>query len=197
MNRITKSATIPLMAALAALSLPVLSLPALAQSASGEMTAEEISEAFNKQKTRGLVIVPATGGATDDGVEETAVNATSVSEYNAVAREDQVNINIAFDYDSAAIRPDQQPKLDQLCSAMQAVDVAVFQIIGHTDSAGKASYNERLSLLRAEEVQRHLVNDCGIEAARLKAIGMGETTPFNTADPRADENRRVEIQALG
>ena len=197
MNRITKSATIPLMAALAALSLPVLSLPALAQSASGEMTAEEISEAFNKQKTRGLVIVPATGGATDDGVEETAVNATSVSEYNAVAREDQVNINIAFDYDSAAIRPDQQPKLDQLCSAMQAVDVAVFQIIGHTDSSGSASYNERLSLLRAQEVKRHLVSDCGIPETRLEAVGLGESAPFDANDPRGDVNRRVEFQALG
>ena len=32
---------------------------------------------------------------------------------------------------------------------------------------------------------------------KLEAIGMGETAPFNSADPRADVNRRVEFQALG
>jgi outer membrane protein OmpA-like peptidoglycan-associated protein len=80
---------------------------------------------------------------------------------------------------------------------MKAVDVAVFQIIGHTDSSGSASYNQNLSLLRAEEVKRHLVSNCGIEATRLEAIGLGESAPFNPDDPRSDENRRVEFQALG
>ncbi|WP_428925613.1 OmpA family protein [Marinibacterium sp. SX1] len=192
MSRIIACLSVPLVAGFAALA-----APAVAQSAGTEMTAEEISEAFQKQKTRGLVIVPATGGATDDAVEEAAVTAAAAGEYNEVAREDQVNIQIAFDYDSAAIRPDQKVKLGQLCEAMKSVDVAVFQIIGHTDSSGKASYNERLSLLRAEEVKRHLINDCGIEDTRLKAIGMGETAPFNADNPRADENRRVEFQALG
>lgn len=194
MSRISTFLTIPLIAGLAAFS-----VPAAAQSTDGGMTAEQISEAFKKQKTRGLVIVPATGGAAaDDAVEEAAVTAAAAGEYNAVAREDQVNIQISFDFDSAALRPDQKPKLAQLCEAMKATDdVAVFQIIGHTDSSGKADYNERLSLLRAEEVKRHLVGDCGIEESRLKAIGMGETAPFDAQNPKADVNRRVEFQALG
>lgn len=192
MSRIATYLTIPFLAGLTALA-----TPAMAQ-ATDEMTAEEISEAFNKQKTRGLVIVPATGGATDSAAtEEAAVTAAAADEYNQVAREDQVNIRISFDLDSASIRPDQKVKLEQLCAAMKAVDVSVFQIIGHTDSSGDAAYNERLSLLRAEEVRRNLVSDCGIEETRLKAIGMGETAPFNTENPRADENRRVEFQALG
>ena len=192
MSRIATYLTIPFLAGLTALA-----TPAMAQS-TDEMTAEEISEAFNKQKTRGRVIVPATGDATDSAAtEEAAVTAAAADEYNQVAREDQVNLRISFDLDSASIRPDQKVKLEQLCAAMKAVDVSVFQIIGHTDSSGDAAYNERLSLLRAEEVRRNLVSDCGIEETRLKAIGMGETAPFNTENPRADENRRVEFQALG
>ncbi|WP_292266234.1 hypothetical protein [Marivita sp.] len=54
-----------------------------------------------------------------------------------------------------------------------------------------------MSLLRAKEVKRHLVTECGIPENRLEAIGMGESAPFNAADPRSDENRRVEFQALG
>ena len=117
--------------------------------------------------------------------------------YSEVDRADQVNVQISFDFDSAVLRNDQKPKLETLCQVMQAVDVSVFQIIGHTDSSGSAAYNQRLSLERAKEVKRHLERDCGIAEGRLQAVGMGETVPFDPNDPRADANRRVEFQALG
>jgi len=171
--------------------------PLLAQS-SGEMTAEEITEAFKKQKTRGLVIVPSGGAAATSASTETAeVAAAAPDTYSAVDSSEQVNVQISFDFDSATLRDDQKTKLSTLCQVMKSVDVSVFQIIGHTDSSGKASYNERLSLLRAQEVKRFMVNDCGIADTRLKALGMGESAPLNSSDTRADENRRVEFQALG
>jgi outer membrane protein OmpA-like peptidoglycan-associated protein len=167
----------------------------VAQSASTEMTAEEIADAFKKQKTRGLVIVPVT--PQDTSAEATTVTPSAAKEYSAVEREDQVNVQISFDFDSAALRTDQKPKLATLCEVMKSVDVSVFQIVGHTDSSGSADYNERLSLLRAQEVKRHLVSDCGIEDNRLEAIGMGELAPYDAANPQAEVNRRVEFQALG
>lgn len=161
------------------------------------MTAEEITDAFNKQKTRGLVIVPS-GGAAATGTEaEAAATQVTATDYQPVAKEDQVNLAIKFDFDSAALRADQKPVLATMCDVMKNVDVSVFQIIGHTDSSGSAAYNENLSLLRAQEVKRHLVSECGIPETRLRAIGLGESAPFDAADPRADVNRRVEFQALG
>jgi outer membrane protein OmpA-like peptidoglycan-associated protein len=74
--------------------------------------------------------------------------------------------------------------------------VRAFRIIGHTDSSGSDVYNQKLSQLRAEEVGRHLINTCGIDAARLEMIGYGEEFLDNKNDPRAPENRRVEFQAL-
>lgn len=172
-------------------------LGALAQTDT-DMSAEEISNAFQKQKTRGLVIVPSGQQTANTAATATeAETTTAVTNYSAVEKADQVNIQISFDFDSAALREDQKPKLAALCQAMQSVDVAVFQIIGHTDSSGKATYNERLSLLRAQEVKHHLVASCGIDAARLQAVGLGESAPFDANDPRADINRRVEFQALG
>ena len=86
----------------------------------------------------------------------------------------------------------------QMCRVMQkAESVGLFQIVGHTDSAGSDEYNKRLSQLRAEEVQRYLVDDCGIAATRLQAVGYAEEFPDNEADTRAPENRRVELQVLG
>lgn len=178
-----------------ALSLPLGHI-ASAQSSS-EMTAEEITRAFEKQKTRGLVLVPADNGTTTTDTSTTVAVAEPATEYTEVDKADQVNIKIKFDFDSASLRNDQKPQLATLCEVMKAVDVKLFQIVGHTDSSGSASYNEKLSLLRAQEVKRHLVNECGIAETRLEAIGMGEAAPFNAADPRSDENRRVEFQALG
>lgn len=168
------------------------------------MSAEEITNAFKKQKTRGLVIVPSaqqTANTTNtNDTTEVATAPTAAApdaQYAAVDKADQVNIQISFDFDSAALRDDQKTKLVTLCQVMKSVDVSVFQIIGHTDSSGKATYNERLSLLRAQEVKHHLVSACGIDASRLDAIGMGESAPFDSNDPRGDINRRVEFQALG
>ncbi len=162
-----------------------------------ELTADEITDAFNKQKTRGLVIVPSTSAETTDATADETTVAAAPSEYQPVAAEDQVNIQVSFDFASAALREDQKPKLASLCDAMKSVDVNVFQIIGHTDSAGSAEYNQNLSLLRAKEVKRFLVGDCGIADERLEVLGLGEAEPLNKDNPRADENRRVEFQALG
>ncbi|QDI78277.1 OmpA family protein (plasmid) [Leisingera aquaemixtae] len=170
---------------------------AQAQSNGGELSVEEITEAFKKQKTRGLVIVPSSTDQTQDTAQETATVAAAAEEYNPVDQQAQINVQISFDFDSAALRADQAPKLANMCESMKLMDGTVFQIIGHTDSSGSAAYNERLSLLRAQEVRRHLISACGVPEDMLKAIGMGETAPFNQDNPRADENRRVEFQALG
>jgi len=170
--------------------------PAVAQDAASS-SAAELQEKFQRQKTRGLalvsnsssqVVVPTTSA---EGKTEVAPVV-----YSQIEKDDQVNIRITFDFDSAVLRADEKPKLATLCEAMKAVDVELFRIVGHTDASGSDSYNEKLSLLRAEEVKRYLVNDCGLAPTRLEAVGMGKRFLYNTDDPRADENRRVEFQAL-
>ncbi len=189
-----------------ALAAPV----AVAQDSSG-LTAAQLQELFRKQKTRGLVIVPADqagngdasaqAGTGDDGMSGQAAQGATIAaapaNYVPVDPAEQVNVQISFDFDSAVLRDDQKPKLATLCEVMKTVDVNLFQIVGHTDSSGSASYNQNLSLLRAQEVKRYLVNDCGIDENRLVAIGVGESAPFDPEHPEADVNRRVEFQALG
>ncbi len=85
-------------------------------------------------------------------------------------------------------------KLNTLCEVIKASDIAQFKIIGHTDASGTDTYNQNLSLLRAEEVKRHLVEDCGVPDGKLVAVGVGESFPIDPNDPRADVNRRVEFQ---
>ncbi|WP_415183720.1 OmpA family protein [Phaeovulum sp.] len=108
----------------------------------------------------------------------------------------QVNLRITFGFDSAALSDSEKPKLDKMCQVLQQSDINLVRIVGHTDTAGSDEYNQHLSTLRAQEVARHLIDSCGIAPSRLQTIGMGERFPANPENGRADENRRVEFQAL-
>lgn len=140
------------------------------------------------------------GTDSSGGLVEVAGNDTPPSidptQVGILPEELQVNVRISFDYDSAVIKADQQPVLDQMCRVMESSDIKLFRIMGHTDAAGSDAYNERLSFMRAEEVKRRLVSDCGIAPDRLEAMGLGKRFLFDKANPKAAENRRVEFQAL-
>ena len=65
---------------------------------------------------------------------------------------------------------------------------------GHTDSVGNAAYNQKLSERRAAAVRDTLVNQYGVEANRVNAVGYGKDRPVAdnaTSEGRAI-NRRVE-----
>lgn len=182
-------------------------LPAAAQVADQTgASPEELKSIFQRQKSRGLTLAPGTGVAAGianatDGTSITAPGAATDAvvpvAYNALEAEDQINIRVAFDFDSAVLRDSEKSKLAALCTAMKdATDIGVFRIVGHTDAAGTDEYNDRLSLLRAEEVKRHLVSDCGLAPERLEAVGVGKRFLSDPADPRGEVNRRVEFQAL-
>ncbi|HEY4998729.1 MAG TPA: OmpA family protein [Usitatibacter sp.] len=67
-------------------------------------------------------------------------------------------------------------------------------VIGHSDTVGSLSYNDKLSLARAERVREMMIG-LGIPAERIQAAGRGKRellvpTDDNVSEPR---NRRVEI----
>ena len=159
-----------------------------------ELSETELEQLFRTQRTRGLVIAPS--GADAAQQTEDGTSATVVSDYMELDRAEQVNVRIRFDFDSSALREDQKPRLATLCNVMRDIDIERFRVVGHTDAVGNHGYNQRLSLMRAQEVKRYLVNDCGIAEERLEAIGVGPDYLYDPDDPRSPENRRVEFQAL-
>jgi chemotaxis protein MotB len=70
---------------------------------------------------------------------------------------------------------------------------------GHTDDlpvrSTLFSSNWELSAARAARVVRYLVEEAGIEGARLSAVGLADTRPLveNLDDVTRDANRRVQI----
>jgi outer membrane protein OmpA-like peptidoglycan-associated protein len=122
-------------------------------------------------------------------------SAAVVAHWN-LPKGEQVNVQVTFAFDSAALSDSQKPKLRQICGVLGAAGVGVLRIVGHTDASGPWSYNQKLSELRAEEVKRFFVDDCGIAADRLQAVGVGEQFPYDDRNPAAAANRRVEFQAI-
>lgn len=119
----------------------------------------------------------------------------SLSNYT-LPEDEQVNVQVRFAFDSAALDPAAEASLHRVCGVLDRAGVGLLRIVGHTDASGNAAYNQRLSVLRAEEVRRFFVNDCGIDGERLEAVGVGEQFPLRAQDPYAGENRRVEFQAM-
>jgi outer membrane protein OmpA-like peptidoglycan-associated protein len=169
--------------------------PNLTAPAAGDVAAS-ISAASSGGVTVGTVPLASLAPAPDQAIApQQSPEATPVV-FGDLAPELQINVHIKFNFDSAALTPDQKPLLAQLCTVMRGSDIQKFRIIGHTDSSGPEEYNQKLSQLRANEVQRYLVKDCGIAAQRIEAVGLGERFLADKADPKAAENRRVEFQAL-
>jgi outer membrane protein OmpA-like peptidoglycan-associated protein len=107
---------------------------------------------------------------------------------------------ILFDYNSAAIRPESLPLLDEFGKALQGgLSSATILVVGHTDDAGDAVYNERLSLRRAGAVKDCLVSRHGIDPSRIQVGGMGEAQPVgdNGTEQGRAMNRRVEFERIG
>lgn len=106
-----------------------------------------------------------------------------------------IDIEISFDFNSAQIRPDSLPDVSELGKALSSDALAKSRIVlnGHTDAKGSNEYNQNLSDQRAAAVRDFLIENFGISADRLIAIGYGEERLKNASDPEAAENRRVEV----
>jgi outer membrane protein OmpA-like peptidoglycan-associated protein len=101
---------------------------------------------------------------------------------------------ILFDHDSDVIRPESKPVLDEVLDVLKGEPEWHLTIEGHTDATGSDAYNQTLSEKRAASVAAYLVTG-GIEAARLKTAGFGESKPVadNDTELGRAQNRRVEL----
>jgi len=101
---------------------------------------------------------------------------------------------VTFDFNSADIRPEARPVLDQAAQLLKANPGVDVRIEGHTDSIGSAAYNQALSIRRAESVFRYLVNQ-GVDPERLRVEGFGASQPVasNATEAGRAQNRRVEL----
>ena len=100
---------------------------------------------------------------------------------------------INFDLDSATLRADARPEIEELVSVLKADPKLRLSIEGHTDSTGTPAHNLDLSKRRAEAVMAQLAA-AGIAPSRMTAAGYGQSKPVagNDSEIGRAQNRRVE-----
>ncbi|MDQ0083855.1 outer membrane protein OmpA-like peptidoglycan-associated protein [Variovorax boronicumulans] len=105
----------------------------------------------------------------------------------------------------AELLPEGRRQLDALASDIKGgvKSVDTIRVTGHTDRLGSSTYNQALSLARANTVRDYLVQ-AGVPAQNMQVQGKGESEPkVQCAQTRRAElidclapNRRVEIEVF-
>ena len=106
---------------------------------------------------------------------------------------------ITFEFGSAQLKPEAIEQLRNLGIALnrELKDETKLLIEGHTDRKGTRDYNDELSKRRADTVKDYLVKEMGVSPDRLETVGRGFSNPANPRNPYAAENRRVVVVNFG
>ena len=105
-----------------------------------------------------------------------------------------------FDFNKSDLKPEgkEQIRAYREKTMAEMSSASKVKITGHTDNIGKAEYNMKLSLKRAEAVRDYLLS-LGGDPAKMEVRGVGMGNPIadnKTAAGRA-QNRRVEVEIVG
>jgi outer membrane protein OmpA-like peptidoglycan-associated protein len=111
----------------------------------------------------------------------------------------QFTVEINFDFNSAAIRPESYRNVGAIADALHNPILLGYGIlvIGHTDAVGGREYNLNLSQRRAEAIREALIDPFGVNPGVLQAVGLGEEQLRDPMHPTSGVNRRVQLINIG
>ncbi|WP_434419776.1 OmpA family protein [Nannocystis pusilla] len=105
-----------------------------------------------------------------------------------------IDRHINFEFDKSEIRADSFDLLDHVAQLLKNhPEIVKLHIIGHTDSAGGAEHNQKLSDARANAVMEALRSRGATQT--IDAVGKGESQHLCSEDTDEchQKNRRVEF----
>jgi len=103
--------------------------------------------------------------------------------------------DVTFAFDKAVLTSQAKTELENLINRFGLNFIKGIKVVGHTDSVGAESYNQKLSEARATSVVNYLIM-LGIPADKINGWGEGERNPVASNDTREGraQNRRVVIE---
>ncbi len=106
-----------------------------------------------------------------------------------------VSFTLYFLLGSTELTPESTPTLELLKAELARRPAPEITVIGHTDLVASESFNDALSLKRAEAVHETIIR-AGITAAWIEVTGRGKRDPVVQTENGVPEprNRRVEIR---
>jgi OmpA-OmpF porin, OOP family len=105
-----------------------------------------------------------------------------------------ISLNVEFDTNKAVVKDKYRNEIKKVSDFMKQYPNTTAVIEGHTDNVFNAEYNKKLSQERANSVKQYIINNFGIKASRLSAVGYGLTKPIasNNNEEGRQKNRRVQ-----
>ena len=105
--------------------------------------------------------------------------------------------NVFFEFDSFQLQEKSQVELGEVVVFLKINPTVKIEIGGHTDDTGSETYNQQLSLNRANAVGDFLITQ-GISKDRVSARGHGSQNPVkpNNSEENRRFNRRIEFKVL-
>ncbi|MFC1884904.1 flagellar motor protein MotB [Thermodesulfobacteriota bacterium] len=134
-------------------------------------------------------------------IEQGQIKITKMADRLSVSMVDK----ILFPSGEADIMPDGLKVLERVGKVLKNTQDKIIRVEGHTDNVPihprlqeKFPTNWELSTARATNVVRFLQDKSGIDAERLRAVGMSEYHPVasNETSTGRSQNRRIEILLL-
>jgi len=182
-------------------------VPAGAAWAQANPSSQQIIDALKAKRplTRSLSVSPAEQAKkaeTDkfvDTLRNRPTRSLSFDERQQIATVAQerprIDLEIKFDYNSANIAKTALADMDNLGKALtdSSLKGSTFVLAGHTDAVGSEEYNLDLSSRRADSVKRYLMEKYSLAPDHLVTAGYGKTRLKDKDNPKAAENRRVEV----
>ncbi|HEY5997216.1 MAG TPA: OmpA family protein, partial [Candidatus Deferrimicrobiaceae bacterium] len=136
------------------------------------------------------------GGGVPDGIEVKVANTNPLDPKDDVKKVKSIDLQILFDTNSDVVKPEYLPKVEEVAKFMKEYPQVIGTIEGHTDNRGDDAYNLDLSKRRAASVAKLLVERYGVEPARLKSEGYGETKPVASNDTAEGRQKNRRIMAI-
>ena len=102
--------------------------------------------------------------------------------------------SLFFEFDSTKIEVASAEVLENAAKTLEEFTHINLKVTGFTDSTGPATYNDKLSVRRAESVKNYLINEKGISSSRIKTSGLGELQVNNATREGRAHNRRVDLE---
>jgi outer membrane protein OmpA-like peptidoglycan-associated protein len=107
-----------------------------------------------------------------------------------------LSVPVQFAFDSSELSESSRKQLSAIAEGIRLTEGTVLVVVeGHTDAKGRASYNDRLSLRRAQAVRDFLIKEGKVMAKVLNVEGKGSHQLLDKADPYNSRNRRVQFRA--
>lgn len=153
-------------------------------------------QAIGEATTTGAPLPDKDGQATVD-TAGLSVSSEIARACGITARADGKAAAPSFDFDSAALAPEDRTLLAQVakCLTEGALRGRSVTLVGRTDPRGEPEYNMTLGGSRADTVNRYMV-DLGVGRERMSTTSRGEMDATGTSEQGWSQDRRVDIELV-